>query len=149
MLFYDNVPTARITGLEGNSSLFLIKKKVTLGVGLSRYFISDKNVFPFKSDFKGTLNLNIDHAGYALQIFLFKEGEQVALVRNANSSTFDEIPLRAYSNLDVHLSKKFEISKIKLFANASGRNLLRDDDTDLSGLTIRDRRFYLTVGAQY
>ena len=149
VLFYDNVPTARITGLEGNSSLFLIKKKVTLGVGLSRYFISDKSVFPFKSDFKGTLNLNIDHAGYALQIFLFKEGEQVALIRKANSSTFDEIPLRAYTNLDVHLSKKFEISKIKLFANASGRNLLRDDDTDLSGLTIRDRRFYLTVGAQY
>ena len=147
--FYDNAPTARITGLEGESNVFLLKKKVTFGVGLSRYFISDKNVFPFKSDFKGTLNLNIDHAGYALQIFLFKEGEQVALVRKANSSTFDEIPLRAYTNLDVHLSKRFEISKIKLFANVSGRNLLRDDDTELSGLTIRDRRFYMTVGAQY
>ena len=39
--------------------------------------------------------------------------------------------------------------KVKLFANVSGRNLLKDDDTELSGLTIRDRRFYLTVGAQY
>ncbi len=147
--FYDNAPIARITGLEGNSSLFLIKKKVTLGVGISRYFISEKNAFPFKSDFKGTLKLNIDHAGYSLQFFLFKESEQIALLRQPGRNLFSEISLPSYTNLDVHLSKKFEISQVKLFANVSGRNLLRDDDTELSGLTIRDRRFYVTVGAQY
>jgi hypothetical protein len=49
----------------------------------------------------------------------------------------------------VHLSKTFQLGRLKLFANASGRNLLNDDTTILQGLAIRDRRYYLTMGAQY
>ncbi|MCI0698441.1 hypothetical protein L0337_41390 [candidate division KSB1 bacterium] len=47
------------------------------------------------------------------------------------------------------MSKIFEISKLKVFANASARNLVNDGDANLLGLAIRDRRFYLTVGAQF
>ncbi len=148
IVFYDNAQDVRISGVESKSSIFLLRKKVTFEVGLSRYFISDKTAFPFKSNHKQTVSLLVDHAGYSFQIFWFREGEQTALLRQPNN-VFAQVTLPQYINLDVHLSKSFEIGRFKLFANASGRNLLKDDDTQLVGLAIRDRRFYLTIGAQY
>ena len=147
---YDNVQTADIAGLESKSSAFLLRKKVTLEFGYSRYFISEKAAFPFKSDFKRTLNVTIDHAGYSLQIHWFKEGEQSAWVRRQdNLNQLFAITLPSQSNLDIHLSKTFLLGKFKLFANVSGRNMLNGSELELQGLAIRDRRFYLTLGAQY
>jgi len=145
--FYDNVQDARITGLESKSSIFLLKKKITLELGLSRYFISDKAVFPFKYDFKGTIDLKIDHAGFAFLLHLFKEGDQIGLIRQY-SGGFSTIGLPSQTNLDLHLSKKFHIGKLKLTGNISARNLL-NDKIELEGFALRDRRFYLTFGAQY
>ena len=145
---FKSVPDANISGFESKSSVFLFRKKVTVVLGLSRYYISDKAAFPFKSDFKRTLNLVIDHLGYSFQIHWFKEGEQVATLFFPDK-TSEEIPLDGYENLDVHLSKTFEIRQLKLFINASGRNLLDDDNTELQGLALRDRRYYVTFGAQY
>ena len=157
--FYDNVPNARISGVETKSSVFFFRKKVTVEVGLSRYFISEKSAFPFKSDFKRTMNFIVNHTGYSFQLHWFKEGEQTGWIRQHSLLTepmflpgfipFAEITLPDYSNLDLHLSKTFHISKFKLFLNFSGRNLLDDDEVNLQGLAIRDRRFYLTLGVQY
>jgi outer membrane receptor protein involved in Fe transport len=158
--FYDNVQDARISGFETKSSVFLFRKKVTLDFGLSIYNISEKAAFPFKSDYKRTMNFTIDHAGYSFQIYWFKEGEQVAWVRRFQSvqdlpespnftENFAQVVLPDYTNLDVHLSKTFEIGNFEIFLNVSGRNLLNDDDVELQGLSIRDRRFYVTFGAQY
>ncbi len=152
--FYDNVKTARISGFEAKSSIFLFRKKLTVDFGVSKYFLSEKAAFPFKSDFKRVMNLNIDHSGYSFQVHWFKESEQVAWLRrsgsdpNLISDAFAESTLPATTNVDVHLGKTFAIGKFKLFLNASGRNLL-NDDVVLEGLAIRDRRFYLTMGAQY
>ncbi len=158
--FYDNSPNARISGVEGRGSVFFFRKKVMVDAGASRYSISDKSAFPFKSDYKYTLNFNVDHAGYSFQVHLFKEGEQTGYVRfrkpeqgggpaQPGTNPFYEVTLPAFSNLDLHLSKTFSMGKLKLFANASGRNLLNDEELVLEGLAIRDRRIYLTLGAQY
>lgn len=147
---YDNIKNAKINGFEGKATVYLFKKKISAEAAFSKYFLSEKSAFPFKSDTKRSLTLNVDHAGYSLQLFWFHEGEQVGILRNSGSQSFtDEIPLPSSTNLDVHLSKAFEISRLKLFANASGRNLLNDDDIVLEGLALNDRRFYLTVGVQY
>ncbi|MFH1943720.1 MAG: TonB-dependent receptor plug domain-containing protein [bacterium] len=146
--FYDNVPNARISGFETKSSLFLFRKKVAVELGMSKYFISERAAFPFKSDYKHTLSFSIDHAGYSFQIQWFKEGEQAGWIRQQNSR-FAEITLPDFSNIDLHLSKTFQVWRIKLFVNASGRNLLNDKEVILQGLAIRDRRFYLTLGTQY
>lgn len=145
--FFSN-PVGRISGFESKASIYLFRKKMTVAFGWSRYSISDKAAFPFKSDFKYTLTGTIDHAGYSLQVHGFKEGEQAGLVLDENSFPV-VVFLPDYTNVDVHLSKTFEIGKFKVFANASGRNLIDDDDVELLGLNIRDRRFYITVGAQY
>lgn len=145
---YFSVPDASISGLELKPSAYLYKKKVTIGLGLSKYWISDKDVFPFKSDMKRTLSLIIDHAGYNFQALWFKEGEQIARLRQLDGQPVQVI-LPDYSNLDLHLSKTFTLFKIKLFANVSGRNLLNNQDLVLEGIALRDRRYYITVGSQF
>ncbi len=148
VMFYDNVSTARITGFETQSSLYFLRKKLTIDWGMSRYYISEKAAFPFKSDFKHTVSVRFDHWGYSLQCHWFREGEQVAWLRQTTGE-FIEIRLPEFENIDVHLSKTFQISKLKLFANISGRNLLNDGDLVLRGMAFRDRRIYLTLGTQY
>ncbi|KAA3620218.1 MAG: hypothetical protein DWQ05_05675 [Calditrichaeota bacterium] len=149
---YDNVKTASIKGLEGTATVFLFGKKVTAEYGLSKYFISEKSSFPFKSDFKQTMNLTIDHYGYSFQLHWFNENEQVAWLpgnqTDGNADIFTEVELPSFDNIDIHLSKKFAIRKLKLFFNFSGRNLL-NDDTILQGIAIRDKRYYFTFGTQY
>ncbi|RMD98667.1 MAG: TonB-dependent receptor [Calditrichaeota bacterium] len=146
--FYDNVQDARISGVELKPTLYFYRKKVAIEVGLSKYAISEKAAFPFKSDLKRTLNLTVDHAGYSFQALWFYEGEQIGWLRKIDGG-FAQIVLPSFSNLDLHLSKTFEISRLKLFLNASGRNLLNSDRVILEGLALRDKRFYITVGAQY
>jgi hypothetical protein len=148
VMFYDNVPDARISGFETKWSVFFFRKKVTVELGVAKYYISEKAAFPYKSDYKHTVNFMLDHAGYSLQVHLFKEGEQSGWIRQSSGS-FAEIALPEFTNMDVHLSKTFQLGRLKLFANASGRNLLNEDTTILQGLAIRDRRYYLTMGAQY
>jgi outer membrane receptor protein involved in Fe transport len=150
--FYDNVQNARISGFETKSSVFLFRKKIAVDLGVSKYFLSEKAAFPFKSDFKRIINFNIDHAGYSFQLHWFKESEQTAWLRFSSSdraNSFAEITLPGQTNVDLHLSKTFAIWKFKFFVNGSIRNLLNDDDLVLEGLAIRDRRFYLTIGGQY
>ena len=145
--FYDNIHTAEISGLEIKGSLFFFDKKLTLDLGSSLYSIPEKTAFPFKSDKKHIANLLVEHAGYSMNLCWFYESDQIAWVRGAEGS-FWEIGLPGYSNVDIHMSKQFEWRKLKFFINFSGRNVL-DDDTELEGIAIRDRRLYLTFGMQY
>jgi outer membrane cobalamin receptor len=156
-VYFDNVQDARISGFEAKPSLYLYRKKVTVEFGFSRYYISEKAAFPYKSDLKRTLGFIVDHAGYSFQLLWFAEGEQTGWVRRftapgpapVSEQDFNEIRLDAYSNLDAHLSKTFEWGKLKFFLNVSGRNVLNSASVDLQGLALRDRRYYLTLGAQY
>ncbi len=145
--FYDNVATADIKGFEGRLTGYFFMKKVAVEFGLSDYSISDKSAFPFKYDSKLIANLFIDHAGFSFQVHWFKEGEQIALIRD-RSGEFVGLILPGYQNFDIHLSKIIELYGFKLLTNFSARNVL-DDDTELEGIAIRDRRFYLTFGVEY
>ncbi len=145
--FYDNVQTANITGIETKAGIYLLRKKLALEVGHSRYNISEKAAFPFKYDRKTTFEIKIDHAGYSAQIYWFNESEQVGWIRYYNGD-FAEIILPGYTNIDIHLGKTFELGKLKLSANASVRNLL-NNNLELEGLALRDRRIYMTFAVQY
>jgi outer membrane receptor for ferrienterochelin and colicin len=145
--YYDNVDNAEISGLEMKGCAFFIQSKLMAEYGFSLYSISDKAAFPFKSDIKHVVNLMFNHGGYSIQVHWFKESDQVGWVRDLNG-VFSEIQLDGYSNVDVHISKRFEWKKLTFFTNFSGRNLL-DDDTKLEGIAIRDRRLYFTFGLQY
>lgn len=144
---YDNAKTAGISGFEAKPAFFFLRKKLVVETGFSRYFFSDPQTFPFKYDSKITLNLLLDHRGFSAQLFVFREGKQLALVRNAGGG-FSSIELPVFSNLDFYLSKRFELYKLKFIFNLTLRNIL-SDDFELEGLALRDRRYYVSVGVQY
>ncbi len=145
---YDNVDNAQISGFEGSAGIYFFGKKVLAELGLSRYFISDRSAFPFKSESKRTISLTVDHAGYALQLFHFSESEQIGLLRQVDGG-WSEVELPAFQNLDIHASKHFSLAGARLFVNVSLRNILESEDVVLSGLAIRDRRYYITAGFQF
>ncbi len=147
LTFYDTVLDAKISGFETKSSVYFLRKKITAEFGFSYYDISEKAAFPFKYDMKRIFNLLIDHAGYSFLFHWFTEGEETAWMRQLNGQ-FSEITLPAYTNIDLHLSKTFRLWKLQLFGNFSIRNML-NDPYELEGLALRDRRYYITVGAQY
>jgi outer membrane cobalamin receptor len=147
-MLYDNVDDALITGLEGKSGLYFWGKKVLAEIGISRYFISNQSAFPFRSESKRTMGVRVDHAGYSLHILYFTEGEQTGLLRQPDGQ-YAEILLPAFDNLDLHAGTVFDMGGFRLFFNVSLRNILNADDFLLSGLALRDRRYYLTAGIQY
>ncbi|MEJ2054624.1 MAG: TonB-dependent receptor plug domain-containing protein, partial [Calditrichaceae bacterium] len=144
---YDNVQNAVISGIESNINLFMVKRKITFNIGASKYFISEKAAFPYKSDLKSVVNLYLDHAGYSFRAMGFYENDQIAWVRDPQNHLW-QIQLPGYSNLDLHLNKTVEFKDFKIFLNLSARNIF-DNDTVLEGIAIRDRRYYITFGAQY
>ncbi len=145
--FYDNVPNADITGLEFNIKTFFLSSKLRMEGGLSHYAVSDKAAFPLKSEWKYIANMFIDHWGYTFQTHAFMETEQLAWIRSQQGE-FWEVTLPRFLNFDLHLSKFFDLGPLRFTANASVRNLMRDD-TELEGLALRDRRYYLSFSIQY
>jgi len=145
--FFDNVLNATLSGFEIKSTVFLWAKKVSVDGGFSKYFISDKSAFPFKSDSKITVGGTFDYDGYSASILWYNESEQIGWVRKKNGQ-LAEIELPSNKNVDLHVSKSLEFYGFKVFGNFSIRNLLTDNST-LEGLAWRDRRMYLTFGAQY
>ena len=148
VVFYDNVPTAEIFGMEASFNVYLFMKKIDLEFGMAKYTISEKSAFPFKSEFKRTLDFTFDHAGFSFMLHWFYESEQVGWIRTFDGE-FAQVSLDPFTNLDVHLSKSFRIKQVKLFMNVSGRNVLESKDVVLQGLAIRDSRAYLTFGVQF
>lgn len=144
---FDDVKNAWINGVEGKQTLYFFHKKMTLEFGASRYYFSNPATFPLRSDRKYTLNVMLDQGGYSLQLFAYREGEQVAQIRN-NSGGFLQLPVPANDNINLYFSKTFDVQQYKLIFTASVRNLL-DDPFRLEGLPIRDRRFYVTLGVQH
>jgi len=145
--FYDNVPTAQISGAEGKYAVLFFRNKVRTELSLADLSISEKAAFPFKSDFKMTLQLSVDHAGYFFNILAFHESDQIGWMRT-QTGDFMEVTLPSQFNLDAHIGKMLQLKPVSLFINFSGRNLLNADKVLLQGLSLRDKRYYISVGLQ-
>jgi len=145
--FYDNVPNASISGVEGRIRTDFDQKIVSAELGVSRYFISDKAAFPFKSDTKYIINLSVDYSSLFFRFHGFMESEQQGWYRTIEGD-LSEVDLPGYKNIDLILGTNFQFKNIKFVTSVSVRNLLADD-TQIYGLSIRDRRFYILFGVEF
>ncbi len=145
--FYDTIADAEISGVEAKASSQALGGLINYSFGVSRYFISDPLAFPFKSDLKLVGDFMLTYAGFVFQLHGFKESEQIGFVRNLDGA-FSETVLPGFFNMDFHIKKTITFAHLKLFSNISVRNFL-EDKTQLGGIALRDRRFYITAGVQY
>jgi outer membrane cobalamin receptor len=148
ILLFDNVPFADIMGIESSAGVYLAGTMLFAEAGLSRYWISDLSAFPFRSESKRTVSVSLQHAGQSVRLLYFNEGEQVGVFRLPDGS-YSQIALQAYSNVDIHAATSFKLGGIGAFLTVSVRNLLDNSRETLAGLALRDRRYYVTIGAQY
>ena len=133
--------------VEGRIRLDFYQKIVSAELGASRYFISDKAAFPFKSDTKYIINLTVDYSGLFFRFHGFIESEQKGWFRSIEGE-LSEVDLPGYTDIDLILGKYFRFNNIKFITNVSVRNLL-NDETQIYGLSIRDRRFYILFGVEF
>jgi outer membrane receptor protein involved in Fe transport len=145
--FYDNVPNAHISGIETRFKMDFFQQQITAEIGYSHYSISDKAAFPFKSDEKYILNLISDYRGFFFRFHGFIESAQKGWFRSIEN-LLTEVQLPGYTNIDIIVGKTFEFKFIKFITNFAVRNLL-DDDTQIFGISIRDRRYYVLVGVEF
>jgi outer membrane receptor protein involved in Fe transport len=144
--FFDNVANAHISGIEGRFKIEFYRNIFIAEIGASQYFISDKAAFPFKSDSKYILNLIADYNGFFFRFHGFVESGQKGWFRGTDA-LYSVVDLPGFKNIDLILGKSFNIYDIKFITNFTVRNLL-DDDTQIFGLSIRDRRFYILFGVE-
>jgi outer membrane cobalamin receptor len=145
--FYDNVPNAHISGIESRFKMDLFRRGLTAEIGYRHYSISDKAAFPFKSDEKYILNLIADYWGFYFRFHGFIESSQKGWFRGIDN-LLTEVQLPGYRNIDLILGKTIEFYRIKFIANFTVRNLL-DDETQVFGISIRDRRYYVLFGVEF
>jgi outer membrane receptor protein involved in Fe transport len=145
--FYDNVPNAHISGVEARFKVDFFRRSMTSEIGYRHYSISDKAAFPFKSDEKFILNLIADYWGFFFRFHGFVESAQKGWFRGIDN-LLTEVQLPGYKNIDLILGKTIEFYRIKFIANFTVRNLL-DDETQIFGISIRDRRYYMLFGVEF
>ncbi len=147
IVYYDYVQSASLSGIELAQSIFLLEKKIKLDAGFVHYSFSDQAVFPFKFSNKFYIDVNINHAGFSLQTHLYLESEQIGVIRQGLNKTL-EVTLPKYSDLDVHFGKTVHLYNFTVLLRAAVFNLL-NNQTQLLGLALRDRRYALTAAIQY
>ena len=144
---FDNVARVKISGFEAQLGATIYEKKLNFNIGVSKYFISDKSAFPFKYDLKHSVGITYEESGYSSFITFFREGEQVGWINDDNEQLV-AVHLPPNSNIDIHLNKAVIWNEFEMNINFSALNLITDD-LIISGLALRDRRYYLSVGIEY
>ncbi len=145
--FLDNRADASILGFETAASASFLQKLFIFNISFSRYLISEKSAFPFKSDRKLTTSISLNYRGFNLELMWYSEAQRIGWVY-IPSGDIQELSLPEFSNIDLHLRKSFEFWRCKCFGSFSGRNLL-NKQLILEGIAIRDRRLYFTVGFEF
>lgn len=146
VLLYDNVDDARIHGLEARAVLHALDRRVTAEFGGALYDIPDAAAFPFKSENKLTFSLTLRHAGHMLRLFAFRESAQTGVLRNVDGG-IAEVQLPSFRNIDISASSTLRVGAGTLTLHGGMRNVLGDSAVELSGLSLRDRRYYVAIAA--
>ncbi len=144
---YDNIPTAAIKGLELSATLWMFRQHLRLEGTLADYDIPEKAAFPLKSDFKLTAGAVFHWRDFNFRVRWFSANEQTGWFREEDGS-FSELRLKPFRNVNVHLSQSLSLWDIRSRVILSGQNLI-NDNTELNGLAIRDRRFYMALELKY
>lgn len=146
---YDIIPDTKLSGIETSISiLFSSKNAFQITAGLSKYFIPEKSLFPYKSEFKASGNVSTTIRGWNISTAAFYEGEQVGWIRR-DGGYISEIVLPVNKNIDFNLGKQIRIFGIETQINLSVRNIFQEENQIFSGLSFRDRRVYLTGSISY
>jgi len=143
--YFDNFKETTITGIESSFQMNLFHKKIIMNLGVSKYFTPDELTFSFKADRKVSAGIATKLNGFSGEITWFAESDRIGFVLDEDQNMLHQINLDKFNNFDVHLAYQVEVFSQFIKFSFSCKNLLRNDEM-YEGISIHDRRFYLSCG---
>lgn len=138
---------ASISGIDIKTEVFTIKKMLGFRSIYSVYDYSDQLSFSMQplSILRNNILFNLD--SFQAKITLKKEGRRVLSTINSLGELENNY-LSDYQALDVHVSYVFSIGNYKANVAIFGQNL-NDKSQVLQGISIFDKRVFISVGFQW
>ena len=143
-----NTNLARTTGLEAQLALELFEGTIEWNGAFLSLFISDPRVFKFKPKQKTTMDIWLRRDKAAVNGHFFYEGKQNALILE-QAQPVANATLPARWDIDLSVQRALAVKGINGFLNLAVRNLRNSGRTELSGYFLQDRRWYISLGAQF
>ena len=142
-----NFGSAYISGLELNMQVYTLGKILGYRSVYSSYNFSDQLTFPMQPLTIARHNLILNLGPLTARIGLKTEGSRVVTTVDEGGSLVDNY-LKDHTSLDVNVSFRIKFRDTAASVGIFGQNL-NDDSQALEGISIYDKRVYLSMGLEW
>ena len=142
-----NDGSAFISGVELNAELFTLNDLLGFRSIYSAYNYSDQLSFPMQPISSLRNSIMVNFGRMRVKVSLKKEGSRV-LTTIGNDRVLENNYLEDYQSFDINASYLINFRDFKASVAIFGQNL-NDDSQVLEGISIFDKRMYLSLGLQW
>ena len=142
-----NFGSAYISGLELNMQVYTLGKILGYRSVYSSYNFSDQLTFPMQPLTIARHNLILNLGPLTARIGLKTEGSRVVTTVDEGGSLVDNY-LKDHTSLDVNVSFRIKFRDTAASVGIFGQNI-NDDSQALEGISIYDKRVYLSMGLEW
>ena len=141
--FSLNYGDADISGIDLNFQLFNTKKWLGYKAAYSSYTFSDQLSFPMQPADIFRQSVVVDLGNFIAKVGLKNEGSRIVTTVDTDGALVNNY-LKGHRSLDVNVSYQLSFSDYALSIGIFGQNL-NDDSQALEGISIIDKRVYLST----
>ena len=145
--FPVNFGSAYISGVELNMQVYTLNKRLGYRSVYSAYNFSDQLTFPMQPLTIARHNIIFNLGPVNARIGLKTEGSRIMTTVDEGGSLVDNY-LKEHTSLDVNLSCRIKFRDTAASVGIFGQNL-NDDSQALEGISIYDKRVYLSMGLEW
>ncbi|MBE76604.1 MAG: hypothetical protein CMG41_02575 [Candidatus Marinimicrobia bacterium] len=145
--FPVNFGSAEISGLELNMEVLTLSDMLSFRSIYSSYNYSDQLSFPMQPIAISRNSVGLNIGALSARVAMKNEGGRV-LTTVSSSGRLTDNYLKEHQSLDVNISYKIKFRDLMFSIAIFGQNL-NDDSQSLDGVSIYDKRLYLSMGIEW
>ena len=145
--FPVNFGSAEISGLELNMEVLTLSDMLSFRSIYSSYNYSDQLSFPMQPIAISRNSVGLNIGALSARVAMKNEGGRV-LTTVSSSGRLTDNYLKEHQSLDVNISYKIKFRGFMASIAIFGQNL-NDDSQSLDGVSIYDKRLYLSMGIEW
>ena len=142
-----NFGSAHISGFELNMLLFILNDRIGFRSIYSSYNFSDQLTFQMQPRSISRQSIILKFGSLRGRIGIKNEGSRIMTTVD-ESGSLENNYLNEYTSLDINISYRLSLKGFEISMGIFGQNL-NDDRQVLEGISIFDRRVYLTMGLEW
>jgi len=145
--FPVNDGPAEISGVELNAKVYTFGKRLGFRSIYSLYNFSDQLTFPMQPSHMGRHHVMVNLGPVSVRIGIKNEGSRILTTINSSGALTDNY-LKQNRSLDLNISCRLRFRDLVASVAIFGQNL-DDDSQTLDGVSIFDKRVYLSIGLEW